>query len=68
MIFTQIIGHHYDVDGKGRESWAETVGRYVDNVVRPVLVCQSNRAIYTWTRSNAKHESHDDCRCCVGKR
>ena len=25
------------VDGKGRESWAETVGRYVDNVVRPVL-------------------------------
>jgi ribonucleoside-diphosphate reductase alpha chain len=25
------------VDGKGRESWAETVGRYVDNVVRPKL-------------------------------
>ena len=25
------------IDGKGRESWAETVGRYVDNVVRPVL-------------------------------
>ena len=25
------------VDGKGRESWAETVGRYVDNVVRPEL-------------------------------
>ena len=25
------------VDGKGRESWAETVGRYIDNVVRPVL-------------------------------
>ena len=25
------------IDGKGRESWAETVGRYVDNVVRPKL-------------------------------
>ena len=25
------------VDGKGRESWSETVGRYMDNVVRPVL-------------------------------
>ena len=25
------------VDGKGRESWAETVGRYMDNVVRPKL-------------------------------
>ena len=25
------------IDGKGRESWAETVGRYVDNVVRPQL-------------------------------
>ena len=25
------------VDGKGRESWPETVGRYMDNVVRPVL-------------------------------
>ena len=25
------------VDGKGRESWAETVGRYIDNVVRPKL-------------------------------
>ncbi len=25
------------VDGKGRESWAETVGRYMDNIVRPVL-------------------------------
>ena len=25
------------IDGKGRESWGETVGRYVDNVVRPVL-------------------------------
>ena len=25
------------IDGRGRESWAETVGRYVDNVVRPVL-------------------------------
>ena len=25
------------VDGKGRESWAETVSRYMDNVVRPVL-------------------------------
>ena len=25
------------IDGKGRESWAETVGRYIDNVVRPVL-------------------------------
>ena len=24
------------IDGKGRESWAETVGRYMDNVVRPV--------------------------------
>ena len=25
------------VDGKGRESWPETVSRYMDNVVRPVL-------------------------------
>ena len=25
------------IDGKGRESWAETVGRYMDTVVRPVL-------------------------------
>ena len=25
------------VDGKGRESWSETVGRYMDNIVRPVL-------------------------------
>ena len=25
------------IDGKGRESWAETVGRYMDNVVRPKL-------------------------------
>ena len=25
------------IDGTGRESWAETVGRYVDNVVRPKL-------------------------------
>ena len=25
------------VDGKGRESWPETVKRYMDNVVRPVL-------------------------------
>ena len=25
------------IDGKGRESWAETVGRYVDNVIRPKL-------------------------------
>ena len=25
------------IDGRGRESWAETVGRYVDNVVRPKL-------------------------------
>ena len=25
------------VDGKGRESWSETVSRYMDNVVRPVL-------------------------------
>ena len=25
------------IDGKGRESWAETVGRYGDNVVRPKL-------------------------------
>ena len=25
------------IDGKGRESWPETVGRYMDNVVRPVL-------------------------------
>jgi len=25
------------IDGKGRESWAETVSRYMDNVVRPVL-------------------------------
>ena len=25
------------IDGKGRESWAETVGRYVDNVVRTRL-------------------------------
>ena len=25
------------VDGKGRESWAGTVGRYMDNVVRPRL-------------------------------
>ena len=25
------------IDGKGRESWGETVGRYVDNVVRPQL-------------------------------
>jgi ribonucleoside-triphosphate reductase (thioredoxin) len=24
-------------DGKGRESWPETVGRYVENVVRPVV-------------------------------
>ena len=25
------------VDGKGRESWPETVKRYMDNVIRPVL-------------------------------
>jgi len=25
------------IDGKGRESWPETVSRYMDNVVRPVL-------------------------------
>jgi ribonucleoside-triphosphate reductase len=25
------------IDGKGRESWTETVGRYMDTVVRPVL-------------------------------
>jgi ribonucleoside-triphosphate reductase len=25
------------MDGKGRESWPETVSRYMDNVVRPVL-------------------------------
>ena len=25
------------IDGKGRESWSQTVGRYMDNVVRPVL-------------------------------
>ena len=25
------------VDGKGRESWPETVSRYMDNVIRPVL-------------------------------
>jgi len=25
------------IDGKGRESWPETVKRYMDNVVRPVL-------------------------------
>jgi ribonucleoside-triphosphate reductase (thioredoxin) len=25
------------VDGKGRESWTETVVRYVDNIVRPVV-------------------------------
>ena len=24
-------------DGKGRESWGETVGRYMDNVVRKAL-------------------------------
>ena len=24
-------------DGKGRESWPETVGRYVESVVRPVV-------------------------------
>jgi ribonucleoside-diphosphate reductase alpha chain len=24
-------------DGKGRESWSETVDRYVSNVVRPVV-------------------------------
>ena len=39
-------------DGKGRESWGETVERYMDNVVRQVA-------------DYAKHESHDDCWTCV---
>mgnify|MGYP003631688636 FL=1 len=32
-------------DGKGRESWGETVGRYMDNVVRKALGGQDNTYI-----------------------
>ena len=32
-------------DGKGRESWGETVGRYMDNVVRKALGDEVNRIV-----------------------
>jgi hypothetical protein len=32
-------------DGKGRESWGETVGRYMDNVVRKALGDEVDRIV-----------------------
>ena len=59
-------------DGKGRESWGETVERYMDNVVRKVAgddtyINQIRDAIYR-LRDYAKHESHDDEWTCIRQR
>ena len=46
-------------DGKGRESWGETVGRYMDNVVRRVTGDNSYIDDITFNRNCKKQSSRN---------
>jgi hypothetical protein len=45
-----------------RETWPETVTRFMENIVQPHLDDNKDRGSNTDTSGHAFHESFDDCR------